>query len=533
MKIFFNKMQREVMAVGARDSYVVAGRGTGKGLVHAATNLRNFQAMPRSTTGLIAPYANRAKSNTIPSMTMHWEAWGYKKDVHWCIGKRPPKALGWPKPLIEPEHWENIISFYTGAIAQIISQDRSGSFISKSLDFLDIDEAKFIDYEKLKNETFQANRGQINEFGGCPWHHESLVTSDLTLSPKGAWFMRYEKEMDAELIELIEGLVAEIAVVKERMAQSRNAADYHVKRLAFLHRKLDGLRRHALLFRKYSSLTNMEVLGEEFISQQRRNLPLLIFQTSILCLPVTMLHDGFYSSMKPFHKYAKSDFHFMDNSEYSDVPVALDCRSDGDIDPEKPLCIAFDFNRNINWLVCGQPDYEERRICTLKSFFVKYERKLPALIADFCTYYHYFKLHEVIFYYDSTALGSNYAVNDDDFQRVICRELEKHGWKVEPIYIGNPMNHADKHLLINQGFAGQNDLMPFFNEPNNEDLLVSIQTAGVYNGKKDKRGEKFAETDEDRLEARTDGSDAWDTLYIGCLRFPAEIGFLGSSSNSR
>jgi hypothetical protein len=58
------------------------------------------------------------------------------------------------------------------------------------------------------------------------------------------------------------------------------------------------------------------------------------------------------------------------------------------------------------------------------------------------------------------------------------------------------------------------------NEQNNEDLIISIQTAAVYNGQKDKRGEKLAETTEDQLQNRTDGSDAFDTLCIGCEKFP-------------
>ena len=68
--------------------------------------------------------------------------------------------------------------------------------------------------------------------------------------------------------------------------------------------------------------------------------------------------------------------------------------------------------------------------------------------------------------------------------------------------------------------AGHARLRPMFNRENNEALLVSVQTAGVYNGGKDKRGEKLAETEEDKLEARTDGSDAFDTLCIGVEKFP-------------
>ena len=37
---------------------------------------------------------------------------------------------------------------------------------------------------------------------------------------------------------------------------------------------------------------------------------------------------------------------------------------------------------------------------------------------------------------------------------------------------------------------------------------------------KDKGGEKLDETEENQLEHRTDGTDAFDTLYIGTEKFP-------------
>ena len=43
--------------------------------------------------------------------------------------------------------------------------------------------------------------------------------------------------------------------------------------------------------------------------------------------------------------------------------------------------------------------------------------------------------------------------------------------------------------------------------------------------RKDKSGEKLAESEEDLLEHRTDGSDAFDTLYIGCEKFPFRDSF--------
>lgn len=131
----------------------------------------------------------------------------------------------------------------------------------------------------------------------------------------------------------------------------------------------------------------------------------------------------------------------------------------------------MDCNANINWIVAGLPD--GRKVNVINSFYVKFER---------------------------------------------------HGWTVEAVYIGNPMRHDEKYLLINQAFAGKQSLMPFINRQNNYDLILSLQSAGVSrrrNGfSKDKGGEKLAESEEDLLEHRTDGTDAFDTLYIGCEKFP-------------
>ena len=131
--------------------------------------------------------------------------------------------------------------------------------------------------------------------------------------------------------------------------------------------------------------------------------------------------------MRSGHKYSATNFSYLDSLEYKfdklKVPTSL---ADADVEPQMPICIAFDYNANINWLVAGQP--QGRKLRVLKSFFVKYERKLPELVDDFCTYYRHHKRKKVVFYYDSTALGSNYAVNDQDFRWVIAHEFRKRGW---------------------------------------------------------------------------------------------------------
>ena len=185
-----------------------------------------------------------------------------------------------------------------------------------------------------------------------------------------------------------------------------------------------------------------------------------------------------------------------------------------------PFRAILSFSRRAYWLFC----YADG------GFFVR----LGVEECDFCTYYAPHANHSVIYYYDATALGSNYAVNDQDFHWVVVHEFERHGWSVQDVYLGNPMRHDEKNLLINQGFSGKQRLMPYFNRQNNDDLILAIQSAGVERGRngfrKNKSTEKNPESEEDLLEHRTDGTDAFDTLYIGCEKFPQHDfygGFVG------
>ena len=527
-KIYFNKPQRLTQLIGANTTVIVAGRRTGKtDSIAAPFVLRNMQRMPGSTGGIVVPTFKHGLTNTLPGLLAAWKRWGFLQGIHYVVGRKPPKSF--KRPIIEPNDYEHVISFYNGSIAVIISQDRPGSSNSLTLSWLLVDEAKFIDYQKLKDETLPANGGIKSYFGKHSFNHSIMILSDMPQTQKGSWFLHYRDKMDDELIKTIEGTVYEIWRTKERIrslnARGEQVPPYLKGYLRRLDTSLNKMRSVAVYYREYSSIENLQLLGENYIKQMKRDLTPLTFQTSILCQRIGIAKDGFYSSMKEAHKYNASDFAYLDTLGYDFDPAAIDCRADADVDLDAPICIGMDYNANINWIVAGQP--KGRRLNVIKSFYVKFERKIPALVDDFCRYYAEHRNKTVVFYYDATALGSNYAVNEQDFRWVIAHEFERHGWQVEAVYIGNPMRHDEKYLLINQGFAGKQRLMPFFNRQNNDDLILAIQAAGVTRGRngfrKDKGGEKLAESEEDLLEHRTDGTDAFDTLYIGCEKFPQHM----------
>ena len=523
--VYFNTPQRLTQLIGANTTVIVAGRRTGKtDSIASPFVLRNMQRMPGSTGGIVVPTFKHGLTNTLPGLFAAWKRWGFINGIHYVVGRRPPKSFA--KPIIEPSDYEHVISFYNGSCAIIISQDRPGSSNSLTLSWILVDEAKFIDYERLKDETLPANGGIKSHFGHHSCNHSMMILSDMPQTQKGSWFLHYEDKMDKELIATIEGTVYEIWRTKERIralnAKGVAVPPYLKSYLRRLDTNLNKMRSVAVYYKEYSSIENLQLLGENYIKQMKRDLTPKTFQTSILCQRIGIAQDGFYSSMKESHKYNASDFAYLDSLGYDFNPNLLDCRADADVNPHAPICIGMDYNANINWIVAGQPN--GRRLNIIKSFYVKFERKIPALIEEFCRYYANHQNKTVVYYYDTTALGANYAVNEQDFHWVVCHEFERHGWQVEDVYLGNPMRHDEKYLLINQGFAGKQRLMPFFNRQNNDDLILAVQSAGVTRGRngfrKDKGGEKLAETEEDLLQHRTDGTDAFDTLYIGCEKFP-------------
>ncbi|MBQ2838379.1 MAG: hypothetical protein IJE73_01880 [Muribaculaceae bacterium] len=541
-KIYFNTPQRLTQLIGANTSVIVAGRRTGKtDSIASPFVLRNMQRMPGSTGGIVVPTFKHGLTNTLPGLFAAWKRWGFINGIHYVVGRRPPKSFA--KPIIEPSDYEHVISFYNGSCAIIISQDRPGSSNSLTLSWILVDEAKFVDYERLKDETLPANGGIKSHFGHHSCNHSMMILSDMPQTQKGSWFLHYEDKMDKELIATIEGTVYEIWRTKERIralnAKGVTVPPYLKSYLRRLDTNLNKMRSVAVYYKEYSSIENLQLLGESYIKQMKRDLTPKTFQTSILCQRIGIAKDGFYSSMKESHKYNASNFEFLDeqfkslmcndeclmDSSLNSKLSTLNSLCDADVNPLAPICIGMDYNANINWIVAGQPN--GRRLNIIKSFYVKFERKIPALIEEFCRYYANHQNKTVVYYYDTTALGANYAVNEQDFHWVVCHEFERHGWQVEDVYLGNPMRHDEKYLLINQGFAGRQRLMPFFNRQNNDDLILAVQSAGVTRGRngfrKDKGGEKLAETEEDLLQHRTDGTDAFDTLYIGCEKFPFQF----------
>lgn len=518
-KVYYNDGQRYLLYLGANTERIIAARRFGKsdGII-APRMLRNVQHMPKSAGAIYGATFKQILSRTLPAALSSLERLGYKQDLHFYVGRKAPKNAGFEKPYINPASYDHVIHFYNGSIIHLLSQDVRFSANSLTLDWLLCDEARSVKKEKMFEEVIPAVSGYIGKFNKCPWHKGTTFVSDMPTNKEGEWLLLEEKNMNRDVIRILEGTLAEITKL------SKNPSTYSEREIPLQEKERDFLRKIAFVYKEFDAVENLEILGEEYFNTMKRNLTPLIFLTSIMNKRITRLDNGFYANLdEKIHYYDAFNTGYLnelrtDRGSFDIAKVKKESSlQDDDIDSLAPLSIAFDYNANINWVVTGQQ--RDNRMMTLKSMYVKNKRKLRELCKDWSEYYRHHKSREVHYYYDATAKHKAYAVNEERFCDVVVSTLEKCGWEVTRIDIGKPRPYAVKHHMINDALTGIKYLFPLFNRENNFELLLSMEQTGIRIGRngfeKDKSGEKLNETEEDPLELRTDGTDAWDTLFLG------------------
>jgi hypothetical protein len=515
-KRYFNKKQLEAMMISANKEYIIASRGFGKSEgIDAPRLLRNVFAMPRSNGAIVSPTYAKLLQNTLPAVCHALARLGYKRDIHYVVGRKPPKSF-LAKPYIEPFKYDYVMSWFNGTIIHFLSFDRPMSANSMNLDFIMGFEAKYLNYTKLVNEVFQANRGNTQYFGDCPWHHSMLFSTDMPTQSSGYWILDKEKDMDTELIEHIRYLIASQEAA--RIDLSFKPDSVHFKRIFNNKEKeLSSFRSIASFYAEYDIFDNLEIITEKRIKELKKELPLLIYRTSILNHKLRKVSNGFYSSLnEATHCYTPPSPEYMELLNYN-TNASIDCRHDGDVDMNEPLCIANDYNAAINSIVTGQRIGSECR--TVRSSYVKTPKKLQDVVQDWCNYNVHMHNKRVIYFFDATAIYAN-AMSGESFSSTVIKILQKNGWDVTDVYIGQPVAHNVKHNWFDLGFKGDPDfLFPTFNKYNNEYLITAMDLAGVKVGRngfeKDKSMEKEDDTPDNPDEIKTHITDAWDTMYIG------------------
>lgn len=528
---FFNKMQRQAMAIAAHDEYIIASRGTGKSEgVDARFIIRNVWEMPGSLGALISPSYAKAWGNTLPAICKALAEWGYIQNVHYVVGHKAPEAMGFANPIrpVMGEGWSNAFHFWNGTVMVVLSFNQGMSANSMSLDWVIGPEAKFLSYEKIKSEVNPANRGNRQYFGHCPHHHSVCYSTDMPTSGMGRWILDKIDEMSPTHINYIRQLYKELQAYKRKPL-----TDHTMRMIKELQRDLDLARKYQLplkpekgktkeytvFYGEYDVFDNLEVLGEDFIWQMYRDSPPLIWRTAFMNERLFRVANGFYSALDDrLHFYIPGD-----NGRLRDLGTNWSrlgncgCLGDGDLDFSKELHIAFDANASICSAVVGQLDGRTMRV--LKSFYVKTPGKLQDLVKQIADYYRPKLNHDIVVYYDQTFTwesGSNSETYADTIERIFI----ENNYSVTLQYVGQAPKHEWKHLNIDLTLKGDPAFLWIqINLHQNEFLKIAMEQTGVRQGKngfeKDKTPEGTEDTPDNPDQYKTHITDAFDTLWYG------------------
>jgi hypothetical protein len=404
--LYLNPPQLKAWLVNANKEFHILGRGLGKTsgiLARKSTN--NIFQMPRASGMNIGVSFAQQLTRTLPAMIGGWARMGYKRDVHYVIGKRPPVAWRWPEALEPPAKYDYYIHWYNGSGMHLGSQDVAGSTIGMNFQWLQGDEAKKLDVTQLNEETRPAMRGYREFFQHLPEYRSECFTTSMPIKADEKWILEEEKKMDKQLVqEILQLAVYQQNIFHEmqgatgaRLQQLRTKYNNAEKALAMM-------RRQCVFYQEASSLENFAILGEDYFDDLRRSLPDIIFNTEILNLRNSAIEGCFYATFDVVRHTYRGKYHlgYLESLNYDLERIAnVDCRQDADLFLDEPLHIAIDWGGHMNYLLVQQKIGIRRNF--INEVWVKHPEHIDHLAEKFARYYFYHRNKDLFYRYDVTG----------------------------------------------------------------------------------------------------------------------------------
>lgn len=449
----------------------IGGRGVGKSTILGHSQKEKALQMPRSSLVLVGETYSQMLTRTLPSTIQGLELLGYKRNVHFFVGRRAPAKWNWKEAFEAPLIYDHAIHWISGSVTRLVSLDLKDSGRGINSDGIDGDEASGFDEKRLGNDVLATNRSGNDRFKGNPLHHSISFYSSMPRTNKGKWLFKYE------------------ALAQEFPKE--------------------------YFFLRASSEHNRHNLGEDWFKNLRRTMSDYEYNTEILNIQPGNIEGGFYAQFnEDIHTYTDFNNGYLISlgHDYNKAQSA-GCLADGDVQMDAPMDIAFDYGANINTIHAEQE--RDGESWGLMSMFVKTPNTIDVLVNKFCDYYTAKPNKDVYYHYDHTAVYKD-AVRTVTFADVVISTFVKRGWTVYPIYHGQAAGHHARKLFWEVFLKGEDRRLPLFriNKHNCKYMIISMQNAGVVQGRngfeKDKRPERL---DSVAQEEATHFSDAADTLY--------------------
>ena len=431
ISIYLNRMQ--MMAAAAMPRNLIGQIGRRGGKTSRMIPIRIAQAawsMKRSAGCIASENYRKILDHLLPEIISGFNALGFVEGQDYVVGKTPPPHF--KRPYVCPRSFEHAITFSWGSLLHLISFDYSSSSNGLALDYINIDEAKRLNPDRVDSELMKTLSGhrttridKNTTWGDLPMHLSTTIMSDGFIGKRDYnWISRYAEEATHY------NQVYQILMIVDELQRNYSAS---------LERYLWELQRNTTLYINAGTEENLAVLGIEYFKSAFKNSTPAEFRSSILGEKVISVEGGFYTLLdESIHGY-------RDKNNYGRIETlgidayrsgqGNECKLDSDVMPGIPLKLSIDYGAINNWAVAMQNYFNTYYV--LKDFWATTPKKYQDIVNDFCDYYEPHN-HKVVELYDD-PYGHKEKTNTvvKDIEEVIGI-LKRRGWRVVHM---TPKNH--------------------------------------------------------------------------------------------
>lgn len=436
-------------------------------------------------------------TRTLPSTINSLEKLGYKLNVHYFIGRKPPAKFKLILPYEPPLKFDHYLFFWREGVGfHLVSQDGGGgSSRGLNVDGIIADESLLLNKEKFNKEASATNRGNLAPFSHIPWHHGIFHFSSMPYGELGKWLLDYGEYYNDDH-NFINNKVIDLQLdfIDNKDKQFRLET---WRKILILKQELKYVQNgDGLLYSEANVFDNIKNVGIKYIEQQRRELTTFEFLTEMLNKRPTSIEGGFYAKLnEEIHGYSYSyDNDYLNGLEYDfDKIKSLDSRVDADCVKSQPLRISIDWGSAISSLSVGQLLPKEYRL--IKDFYVKHPKLIKDLADNFCDYYQYHPCKVVNFIIDVAWGNRRMPDSRQTFNEQFAARLKNKGWRVNIIDLGVPVDDQSRYICWHQ-LLSEDDEDGFkfrINLNNCKQTYVSMSQAPAKEGSKGIEKDKSSE----------------------------------------
>lgn len=450
--------------IRAKETYLMGSRGSFKTSNGIAFYLADCTyEMPGASGIICGPSFEHLFDNTLNPLFNSLSKHGLIEGVHFIIGSPPPKS--WPKPHIRvpSKKYDHIISWHNGSNQYLISMAKKGSANGISCQYGVFDEAKFLNPEELKEIVFPAFRGNEHLFANNSLFMSKFFATDkLAELSKVDWLLKKRGVNNYQKFDVIITLQLELNRLQTEYSHAGiNKKDKLKPQIEAIETRLSLLRNGLQMFIESNAQDSIKILGKQWYEDKVNNSTPYVKRVAYDNEDPDRPEQGFYPDFdKEKHVHSKYDY-----------------------EATLPIILAPDYQHSVSPLLLGQickiGDAENVSLNFIDEIYTLAPEGLDEAVEQFCERYRHHLCKTVYYVYDQTATGKR--MNAKKYNETVIDILNKHGWNVIKIYLGQQPHHYDKYKDSKEWFKETDKTaLPIRINAKCTKAIKSIESAAAY-----------------------------------------------------